>query len=109
MNSSSEEDEQASSYFIRFFLLSLALFACNETAKEKIIVITNTAPLVSKEVEPPKTEKPAVRKKKKKIYLTFDDGPNRGTRNVLNIVRQEQVPVSFFVRVNMLMRVSHNK
>lgn len=35
--------------------------------------------------------------KRKKIYLTFDDGPNKGTRNVLEVIRTEQVPASFFV------------
>lgn len=35
--------------------------------------------------------------KKKKIYLTFDDGPNKGTRNVLDIVKDEQIPVTFFI------------
>jgi peptidoglycan/xylan/chitin deacetylase (PgdA/CDA1 family) len=34
---------------------------------------------------------------KKKIYLTFDDGPNAGTLNVLKAVQEEQVPVTFFV------------
>jgi len=38
-----------------------------------------------------------VKKKKKKIYLTFDDGPNKGTRNVLDIVKDEQIPVTFFI------------
>ncbi|MBC7829123.1 MAG: polysaccharide deacetylase family protein [Chitinophagaceae bacterium] len=61
-----------------------------------MIVLTTTAPIADKAVEV-KTEKPAVRKKKKKIYLTFDDGPNRGTRNVLNIATQEQVPITFFI------------
>ncbi|MDP4263490.1 MAG: polysaccharide deacetylase family protein [Bacteroidota bacterium] len=36
-------------------------------------------------------------KKKKKIYLTFDDGPNRGTKNVLDIAEQEDIPVTFFI------------
>ena len=35
--------------------------------------------------------------RKKKLYLTFDDGPNKGTRNVLHIVQDEQIPVSFFI------------
>lgn len=35
--------------------------------------------------------------KKKKIYLTFDDGPNKGTRPVLDIVKEEQIPVTFFL------------
>ena len=38
-----------------------------------------------------------VKKKKKKIYLTFDDGPNKGTRNVLDIVKDENIPVTFFL------------
>ncbi len=36
-------------------------------------------------------------RKKKKIYLTFDDGPNKGTKNVLDIVQQEDIPVTFFI------------
>ena len=38
-----------------------------------------------------------IRSHRKKIYLTFDDGPNAGTMNVLNAVIEEQVPVSFFI------------
>jgi hypothetical protein len=41
-------------------------------------------------------ETPAARKKKV-IYLTFDDGPNRGTRNVLRIIEQEKVNATLFV------------
>jgi peptidoglycan-N-acetylglucosamine deacetylase len=42
--------------------------------------------------------KPTVKKKKSKtIYLTFDDGPNKGTKKVLDIVNQEQVNVTLFV------------
>ncbi len=40
---------------------------------------------------------PPVKKKKKKIYLTFDDGPNKGTKNVLDIVNDEKIPVTFFI------------
>jgi peptidoglycan/xylan/chitin deacetylase (PgdA/CDA1 family) len=39
----------------------------------------------------------AKKTKKKKLYITFDDGPNKGSRNVLDIVKDEKVPVSFFV------------
>ncbi len=34
---------------------------------------------------------------KKKIYLTFDDGPNKGTMKVLQTVKEENIPVSFFI------------
>lgn len=56
-----------------------------------------------KAVTTEKTAKPVINKsaksskKKKKIYITFDDGPNKGTRTVLNITQQEQAPVSFFL------------
>ncbi len=33
----------------------------------------------------------------KTIYLTFDDGPNRGSDSVLNVVNEEQVPVTMFL------------
>lgn len=35
--------------------------------------------------------------KRKKIYLTFDDGPNKGTRTVLDIMKEEQIPATFFL------------
>ena len=34
---------------------------------------------------------------RKKIYITFDDGPNKGTRNVLQAVKEENIPASFFI------------
>ncbi len=34
---------------------------------------------------------------KKKIYLTFDDGPNKGTRNVMRIIEQERINATLFV------------
>ncbi|MBS1510924.1 MAG: polysaccharide deacetylase family protein [Bacteroidetes bacterium] len=37
------------------------------------------------------------KKKKKTIYLTFDDGPNKGTKKMMHIVEEEQVPVTFFI------------
>ena len=36
-------------------------------------------------------------KKRKTIYLTFDDGPNKGTRNVLHIINEEQIPATLFI------------
>lgn len=37
------------------------------------------------------------KKKKKTIYLTFDDGPNKGTKNMMHIVKEEEVPVTLFI------------
>lgn len=34
---------------------------------------------------------------KRTIYLTFDDGPNKGTPTVVSILNEEQVPATFFI------------
>lgn len=34
---------------------------------------------------------------KKKIYLTFDDGPNAGTKVVMNILKEANVPATFYM------------
>jgi peptidoglycan/xylan/chitin deacetylase (PgdA/CDA1 family) len=39
----------------------------------------------------------APKKKKKTIYLTFDDGPNKGTKNMMHIVQDEEIPVTLFI------------
>jgi len=41
--------------------------------------------------------KQVVKKKKRTIYLTFDDGPNRGTEKVMDIINAEQIPASMFI------------
>lgn len=37
------------------------------------------------------------KKKKKTIYLTFDDGPNKGTKNMMDIIKEEDIPVTLFI------------
>ena len=41
--------------------------------------------------------KPLVKKKKKTIYLTFDDGPDKGTKIVYSILKQEEIPATMFL------------
>ncbi len=56
-------------------------------------VFTKTDTAFAKPVA--KNVKPA--RKKKTIYLTFDDGPNKGTRALMHVVEQQNVPVTLFV------------
>jgi peptidoglycan/xylan/chitin deacetylase (PgdA/CDA1 family) len=104
MDFSSPADEGEPSrffyYAITFSSICFLFFSCGETdhrTKENKWVV------VSKNIIKPSGKKPppfAIKKtvhKKKKIYLTFDDGPNNGTRNVLDIVQQEDIPVTFFI------------
>jgi len=75
--------------------VALSTFYFYETDKHFFLfkaspVKKDTAVTVTK-----KESKPV--KKKKTIYLTFDDGPNKGTRAVMHIIKQENIPVTLFV------------
>ena len=101
--SSDEEDSSAKAYthyFVRYripLLVILYLIACTKTVEDGKIRIKPVQKDNSnkKETEIVKVLPP--KKKKKKIYLTFDDGPNKGTKNVLDIVKDENIPVTFFI------------
>lgn len=83
------------SLFIRTTLLLVCLAVYHRTGKG---VLQARQPSHKKEDIPSLTKaRPATKKKKKKIFLTFDDGPNHGTQKVLHIMQEESVPVSFFI------------
>lgn len=94
------EPETTTSFFSKsllFILVSFIFIGCHQRKKEVVI-----APVVDRAaiVQQIRTITAAVLKKvspKKKIYITFDDGPNRGTLNVLQVVKEENIPVSFFI------------
>lgn len=78
-------------------LCLIFLMACHKPSKKNFIdSIAKSDTLQNSENT--KTKKHFKKKsRKKKLYLTFDDGPNKGTKNVLTIVQDEEVPVSFFL------------
>lgn len=84
-----------------FLLALLVLFinSCNsgsKIAKAKEIRNDNTKEDITHifcENEPSEISLP----KKKNIYLTFDDGPNRGTMNVFELLEKRALPATFFV------------
>ncbi|MDE3247355.1 MAG: polysaccharide deacetylase family protein [Bacteroidota bacterium] len=83
------------SLFIRTTLLLVCLAVYHRTGKA-VFQLRRSANLpVAGRAE--SKSKPPVKKKKKKIFLTFDDGPNHGTPKVLHIMQEEAVPVSFFI------------
>lgn len=77
-------------------LVFFALVSCRNSVPAARPAGQATSAL-TREVPHPLPVDPPTKRKKKKIYLTFDDGPNPGTRNVLNIVQEEQVPATFFI------------
>ena len=77
-------------------LIIIYLVACTKPVQEGKL---KTKPILKDSNNKKETVQVAApaKKKKKKIYLTFDDGPNKGTRNVLDIVKDENIPVTFFI------------
>ena len=98
-NSSDDDGDSAHPSYYRIAFLSLIfLLACTKTIhdlKMKAYHVAGSRQTLSK-VSPIPVAK-VVKKKKRRIYLTFDDGPNKGTQNVLDIVQQENVPATFFI------------
>lgn len=95
---SNNEDPEPRANLSQFLLVSffslIILASCNKTGKK-------TAGKAD-EPTPQQTEKKdsfAVTPDngKKKIYLTFDDGPNPGTRVVMNILKETGVPATFYM------------
>jgi hypothetical protein len=73
---------------------SLLLFSCHATPDERLLQA------IAKKTDTVRTKAPVVQTAKlpkKKIYLTFDDGPNKGTDSVVWILKEAQVPASLFV------------
>jgi len=97
METSDDEGESAGACAARlFFVLLVFIPSCNKPQKS----LPKALAMEQKVVIPEKASPPAAQVKKppkKKLYITFDDGPNRGTKNVLRIVQDEGVPVTFFV------------
>ena len=105
-NTSDDGDSESNSHFKNYYnyitnyripvLIILYLVACTKPVQEGKVRFKQVPKSKPQKQETVKVTAP-VKKKKKKIYLTFDDGPNKGTRNVLDIVKDEQIPVTFFI------------
>jgi len=94
------EAEQAASPYYAFisttFISTVVLTACHVYTTDDSLTagtIGDSLPDTQQQA----AMKPAPKKKKKTIYLTFDDGPNKGTSRLKSIVEEEEVPVTLFV------------
>jgi peptidoglycan/xylan/chitin deacetylase (PgdA/CDA1 family) len=90
------------SHISKIALIALLFTACYFYKDRKLLKKTSLANTPNKSApaatDTPVPKKPVVQKKRKKrIYLTFDDGPNKGTQNVVNIINDEQVPATLFI------------
>jgi peptidoglycan/xylan/chitin deacetylase (PgdA/CDA1 family) len=88
--------EQAASQILKTAFISVVLTTCHYQT-------TSTFPSHAFKKDPARSlevkQSIAVIKKKKKktIYLTFDDGPNKGTKKVMHIAEEENVPITMFI------------
>ena len=90
------EVEQATSTILKTTFITVVFSACHYYKTETTASVTNiqfSLPDSTSKTTPPVLPK----KKKKTIYLTFDDGPNKGTKKMMHIVEEEQVPVTLFI------------
>jgi hypothetical protein len=90
------EVEQAASTILKTTFITVVFSACHYYKTETTDSVNHikfSAPDSAGKSIPP----PLPKKKKKTIYLTFDDGPNRGTKKMMHIVEEEQVPVTLFI------------
>ncbi|HEX4877647.1 MAG TPA: polysaccharide deacetylase family protein [Chitinophagaceae bacterium] len=101
-SSTDEPEPKSAGFFLRlvsFAFILIAFFACENRKWQKPehpVAVKDSA--VIKQTE--KQRQDSLKKisiTKMKIYLTFDDGPNKGTRNVLQVVEEEKAPATFFV------------
>ncbi|MGC4100504.1 polysaccharide deacetylase family protein [Ferruginibacter sp.] len=92
------EAEQAASQILRTTFITVVFTACNYYKTEttaSVSTIQFSLPDSTNKTQVVTTSLP--KKKSKTIYLTFDDGPNKGTRKMMHIVEEEQVPVTLFI------------
>ena len=98
--SATDDGEHSQPNLYRFLIFSLTalllISSCKqrETIKEKPFIDST---LIRRQQQHIADSLAKAAKPKKKIYITFDDGPNKGTVHVLQAVKEENIPVSFFI------------
>ncbi|MBL7722607.1 MAG: polysaccharide deacetylase family protein [Chitinophagaceae bacterium] len=103
-SSSPDDGDPAKQFFLRFSLslfivLALLTFSCNnkESKKDTTALPAIDSTLIRQQQQKAADSVAKAAVLKKKIYITFDDGPNKGTRNVLAAVKEENIAASFFI------------
>lgn len=95
---SDTEAEQAASKILKSTFITVVFTACHsfqtETSTAVSTIQFSLPDSASKKETVPSHPK---KKKKKTIYLTFDDGPNKGTQKVMHIAAKEEINITMFI------------
>jgi peptidoglycan-N-acetylglucosamine deacetylase len=92
-----EADDDEGGANSHYFLLAIVVMvmACNNPQQTNTGILH--APQASAPEKPPAAKETQAAKSLKKIYLTFDDGPNTGTGTVMHILKEQKAPAAFFI------------
>ena len=93
--SADADGDSATLIKVSLILLSFISFAIKKPYREPQAFHSRYP--ISSAYKPSPVKYGASKSKKKKLYITFDDGPNRGTKNVFTIAKREEVAVTFFI------------
>ncbi|MCC6725314.1 MAG: polysaccharide deacetylase family protein [Saprospiraceae bacterium] len=64
----------------------------------KNLITAEAKPAIAAAMDSTKIATPSIKAlNQKTIYLTFDDGPNRGTAKVMNLLQKANLPATFFL------------
>jgi peptidoglycan/xylan/chitin deacetylase (PgdA/CDA1 family) len=102
-NDEGEPGSKSHFHFSILFLSVLLLFlasckeAKKEIKKEQPVIVIDSSAIKQRQRQKIADSTAKAAAPKKKIYLTFDDGPNKGSMNVLNAVKEDSIPASFFI------------
>ena len=95
------EPKQTSSFFrllpITFIIIILSACENRKWQKPEYPVTVVDSTVIQQKEKQRQDSLQKISLSKKKIYITFDDGPNKGTRNVLQAVKEDNIPASFFI------------
>lgn len=91
------EAEQIASTILRTTVITVVFTACHSYQTETNASVNNIQFSLPDSTANRITAVATKKKKKKTIYLTFDDGPNKGTRKVMHIAEQEEMPITMFI------------
>lgn len=83
--------------FVYAFILSIfiSLTHCQSTSDQEPKTALSSSKILEREI--PEGIKKPIPKPKKYLYITFDDGPNKGTQNVIKTIKKEQISVTMFL------------
>jgi len=91
------EGEQAAFKLIKLSFVVVAFSACHYRKTETTTSVSHIQFTLPDSTVKIVKKAPPSKKRKRTLYLTFDDGPNKGTRKVMHIAEQDSIDITMFI------------